>query len=160
MRDEKLLIKNSRLLILDCYGTILFKDEPRKGIKRFLESQNKPIAIADERDLTGMINRLKEAGLIGNFFDIYGGENLVDHTEYANGIKHRYFVKNLGRIINNYKLNPRQAVMIGDNQNNLDRLSAEAYDIPFVKIPSIFEREDFSFEELLYKRDQITKEAS
>ncbi len=137
-----------RLVIFDCYDTIIMPDgenwfTPRVNIEPVLEELlKKSIRIAvstDELEAEGEYNCYDHLGKLADYFkydaekqrySIYRGDTM------SYSVTERRFLKDLSGICKDQGTEPEHSVMVGDDRNNVDSLSAAYHYVRFIKVPA------------------------
>ncbi|MFT4326611.1 MAG: HAD family hydrolase [Candidatus Woesearchaeota archaeon] len=134
-----------KALIFDVYGTILSSDSncsvSRPG---FLEIQahfsDLPfIAFSDAPENVVCLD-LETSHILKYFSKVYSERNCPYtwsepiRTKSVPLPKNGYY-KNLGTVLEDFCLNPKDCVFIGDNHQGVDAFSASFFNIPFIHVP-------------------------
>ncbi|MBT8075386.1 MAG: phosphoenolpyruvate carboxykinase (ATP), partial [Gammaproteobacteria bacterium] len=151
----------TRLIIVDAHDTIfqpdlsrtqadIFKDPMKKeritwmlryGFLNFIEyfavQKNIDIVISSDGQKTRLTRIAKRFGILDKLKAIYGAEH-IDKWD---------LLKRLDKILDHCQVEAGDAVFIGDSE--VDRFSAEKYDIPFIQVPNTVSERAFSFNSFL-----------
>jgi phosphoenolpyruvate carboxykinase (ATP) len=151
----------TRLIIVDAHDTIfqpdlsrtqadIFKDPMKKeritwmlryGFLNFIEyfavQKNIDIVISSDGQKARLTRIAKRFGILDKLKAIYGAEH-IDKWD---------LLKRLDKILDRCQVEAGNAVFIGDSE--VDRFSAEKYDIPFIQVPNTVSERAFSFNSFL-----------
>ena len=123
--------KNSELVILDFYNTLVVESEDKIKLRDDIFSQivrlrlkGKKIAISSSSPLEEILNFPEFLKIRTFIWGIYGKEHIIKE----NGKEY----KNLGLICKEMKTEPENAVMIGDNYKKIDEESSKKFGVQFV----------------------------
>ena len=166
------LIDKIKVVVLDCYGTIvgygldpLQKQTARKGLIEFLkkcEANNIQIAIAtDDHRKDRVWGLLKEIGIAEYFTSermIYSELPPSDHFlfygyESLDFTKHKHGDKNFALIAEDFGISLDELYFVGDNGVGRDKRSAERYNVQWTNCeqyhPNAKFGDDYDFNKIL-----------
>lgn len=130
------MAKKIKVLALDIYGTILATDDednelpPRKGLEAFLDKcddRGIKVVSASDADLENLKIDLREAGV-----DIYRFDNLFCLDQYP--------YKDFLWIVKDYKIDPKELLVIGDSDKDID--GAKAIGARYFRVPEYKDKRD------------------
>lgn len=141
--------QETELVIFDFYNTLVSLDSEnavrlRKGAFELLarlKLKRKKTAIFSSSDIQEILDFPDFLKIKEHLHAVYGKENIIEEDNI------RY--KNLEKICKDLEIEPQKAVFIGDNYNNLDKRSAEKFNINFIKIPDVINEPDYNIGLLL-----------
>jgi hypothetical protein len=148
-------MNNPKLIIFDVYGTILKADimdyTPRFGLAELLENYKDAIIVAfTDADESSVGYDLSSSGLINIFKRVYVDRNCVfksdvninqERIELVRLCKKNFLLKNLEKVCNDFDIEKKDAVFIGDNRIGRDQDSALYYGIKFIQVPQYREKD-------------------
>lgn len=139
----------SKLIILDLYGTLIKSDRAdgvlRPGLLTFLDyyKNTKKVVFSDGRP-DFIRGDLESIGLLEKFDAIYDSEDCVDESVFYlpdSEEKKRLLdigggsFKNLIRVCEDFSINQKETVFIGDNYEGREKKAARIHGIRYIHIP-------------------------
>jgi hypothetical protein len=133
----------TQLVIFDLYGTIakedVFDHELRPGFQELSDHLGDiPKVVFSDISFFRLLTQLKDLGILHSFQKFYGAESGITDSKDADLEKLRFaggIIKDLSLPLEYFGVHPNNAVLIGDNEANRDRASADSYGVRFLQVP-------------------------
>ncbi len=137
---------DAKLILLDCFETLVALEGPqyraRNGVVAFLDhfAGKADLVVVSDAEEETVVKALDQAGLQSRIKRIYHAGNAIVR-DGAGRIRKRLDVP-----LTDFKVQPQQAVFIGDSP--LDAEAARRYMVPFIRVPRSEDR-SFTFTRLI-----------